>query len=405
MKILPNKTITDVSGFLASGIHSGIRKSGKKDLAVIYSEKEAIAAAALTTNKVKAAPVLVTMQNLKSESIQAIVVNSGVANACTGAKGIENAKQMVEQVADCLHISNEKVLVSSTGLIGTQLPMEKVLPGIEKACSKLSHNGGKDAAEAILTTDTFKKTIAVEVELGGKPVTISGIAKGSGMIHPNMATMLSFIMTNVKMSKSLLNQLFKESVVDSYNMISVDGDSSTNDMAIILANGMAENPLLDENSEDISKFKEALDFVNKELAKMIAKDGEGASKWMEVSLYHAPSKESARVFARSVVSSNLVKAAIFGSDANWGRIMCALGYADADCDLSKVDIFFGNKEDKIQVVKNGIGLLFDENKVKEILDQSFVNIIIDLKSGEYQAKAWGCDLTYEYVKISGNYRK
>jgi glutamate N-acetyltransferase/amino-acid N-acetyltransferase len=404
MKIIKDKTITDISGFKASGISSGLKKSGKKDMGIIYSEKPAVAAAFMTTNKAKAAPILLAIETIKSDFIQAIVINSGNANACTGEEGLVNANKMAEETGNCLAIPKENVIVASTGVIGVQLPMDILLPGIKTACEEISKAGGKDVAQSILTTDTFIKTIGVEVEIGGKTVAISGIAKGSGMIHPNMATMLSFIVTDANISKECLNKIFKESVDDSYNMISVDGDSSTNDMAIVLANGLAENPLIDDSEEYIKEFKEALDYVNQELAKMIAKDGEGATKFIEVSLYNAQSKDAARILARSVVSSNLVKAAIFGSDANWGRIMCALGYAEVDCNLDKLDIYYENAKGKEQVFKNGAGLLFSEEKAKEILDESYINIIVDLNDGNYNAKAWGCDLTYDYVKINGSYR-
>lgn len=404
MKINLDKTITHVKGFKAKGISCGLKRSGKKDLCLISSEKPAVAAASLTTNKAKAAPILLTQDHLASGYIQAIIVNSGNANACTGQEGLKNAYRMAKGVAEELRIPEDAVVVASTGVIGVQLPMEKIIRGIQEVCKDPSVEGGMEAAQAILTTDTFTKSIHVELELGGRMVSIGGIAKGSGMIHPNMATMLSFIVTDASISKEILDRAFKESVEDSYNMISVDGDTSTNDMAIILANGEAGNPSIQDEGEDYRKFKAALDVVNQELAKMIAKDGEGASKFIEVSLIHAPSKQVARVLARSVVSSNLVKAAVFGSDANWGRIMCALGYADIPCDLSKLDIFFENGQGKVQVVKDGTPILFDEDQAKDILDQSAVNILIDLKDGAYGAKAWGCDLTYDYVKINGSYR-
>ena len=268
----------------------------------------------------------------------------------------------------------------------------------------VSEYGGKDMAQAIMTTDTFVKSVTVETSIGERQVKISGIAKGSGMIHPNMATMLSFIVTNAKISKEHLNKLFKDSVKDSYNMISVDGDTSTNDMAVILANGTADNPSLEENEDYSLAFKEALDYVNIELAKMMAKDGEGATKFIEVSVNNAFTKDDARIIARSVVSSNLVKAAMFGSDANWGRIMCAVGYADANFDISKIDISFTNKVGTEAVVKDGIPLDFSEENAKKILEDSHIKIVIDLKNGEEYARSWGCDLTYDYVKINGEYR-
>lgn len=404
MKVLLNEFITDVSGFVASGISAGLKKSGKKDLGVLYSTTPAVCAATMTTNKSKAAPIYLCMENMESDYIQAIVVNSGNANACTGQEGMDNAYIMAAETAASLNISKESVLVASTGVIGVQLDMDKIIPGIRKACHELSDSGGKNMAQAILTTDTSIKTITVETSIGGRKVKISGIAKGSGMIHPNMATMLSFIVTNANISKAHLNELFKESVKDSYNMISVDGDTSTNDMAVILANGTAGNPPVEERKEYTRAFREALDYVNKELAKMIAKDGEGATKFIEVSVNNAYTKEDGRIIARSVVSSNLVKAAIFGSDANWGRILCAVGYANAECDISKVDISFTNGIGTEQVVKNGIPLDFSEENAKKILCESNIRIVIDLKNGDYNATAWGCDLTYDYVRINGEYR-
>lgn len=404
MNIMPGEFIGDVSGFMASGISTGLKKSGKKDIGVIYSMEPAVCAATLTTNKSKAAPIYLSIDHLQSEFIQGIVVNSGNANACTGKEGLDNAYKMAEEVAKDLNVNSENVLVASTGVIGVQLDMNIITQGIKKACEKVSTDGGCDLANAIMTTDTFVKTITVKTNIGGKEVKISGVAKGSGMIHPNMATMLSFIVTNANISKEHLSKLFKESVSDSYNMISIDGDTSTNDMAVILANKTAENPAIEDNSEFSKEFKDALDYVNQELAKMIVKDGEGATKFIEVTVNNAFTKDDARKIARSVVSSNLVKTAIFGSDANWGRIMCAAGYADANCDLSKVDILFKNNIGTEKVLADGAPLDFSEESAKKILDDSFINIDINLKNGDYNAKAWGCDLTYDYVKINGEYR-
>ena len=405
MKILQNKTLTDVSGFQAIGIHSGIKNSGNKDLGIIYSTKPAVAAATFTTNLVKAAPLQVNIENLKvSQTTQAVVVNSGNANACTGIEGLQHAHQMAQTTADALSLSPNEVLVASTGIIGVPMPMQVVVPGIKAACELLAKGTGSSAAEAIMTTDSFAKSVTVEVLIDEKPVLISGIAKGSGMIHPNMATMLSFVVTNANISKPLLSEALKDSVGDSYNMISVDGDTSTNDMVIVLANGTAGNALIEKVDENYGKFKEALDFINKELAKLIAQDGEGATKLIEVSLYHAKTKKDAKVCAKSIISSNLVKSAFFGSDANWGRIMCSLGYSGGDFIPEKVDIFFKNEKGTLQLVKDGAGIPFDEEHAKEILEQAYVNIVVDLKDGEYGAVAWGCDLSYDYVKINGSYR-
>ncbi len=404
MKILSNEYISDVSGFEVSGISAGLKKSGKKDMGIIYSSEPAVCAATLTTNKSKAAPIYLAIENLKSDYIQAIVVNSGNANACTGSEGMDNAYIIASETAKNLSVDKKNVLVASTGIIGVQLDMDKIVAGIKKACEQVSKQGGLDMAQAILTTDTFVKTITVEIKIGDKPVKISGMAKGSGMIHPNMATMLSFIATDANISKDHLNKLFKESVKDSYNMISVDGDTSTNDMAVILANGRAGNVPIEEAGEYSKKFKQALDYVNVELAKMIAKDGEGATKFIEVSVNGAFTKEDARKIARSVISSNLVKTAMFGSDANWGRIMCAVGYADANCDISKINITFTNELGTEMLVKDGTPLDFSEENAKKILEEPYITIEIDLKNGDYNAKAWGCDLTYDYVKINGEYR-
>lgn len=404
MKILEYKTISDVPGFQATGIHSGIKKNGKKDLCVIYSEKPAVSAATFTTNKVKAAPLLMNMEHIQSENTQAIVVNSGNANACTGPKGLEDAMTMGEVTAKALGLSPQEVLVGSTGIIGVPMPMHVITPGINAACSMLSKGSGDHAAEAIMTTDTFTKKITVEVTIGNKPVLISGIAKGSGMIHPNMGTMLGFIVTDVNITKALLALALKDSVENSYNMVCIDGDTSTNDMVIALANGTAENPLIYNMNGYYMQFKKALDFVNQELAKMIAKDGEGATKLIQTSVINAKTLEDAKLCAKSVMSSNLVKSAFFGSDANWGRIMCSLGYSSGNFSPEKVDIFFKNTTKSIQLVQDGIGMPFCKEMVKTILEQDHVDIIIDLKDGNQQATAWGCDLTYDYIKINGTYR-
>jgi glutamate N-acetyltransferase/amino-acid N-acetyltransferase len=403
MKILENKTITDVPYFKAIGMHCGLKKK-RKDLCILYSEKKAVAAGTFTTNKAKAAPVILNIENIKSCNTQAIVVNSGNANACTGDEGLNNAYTMAKTAADCLGLSPKEVLIGSTGIIGVPLPMDIIIPGIKKACDSLSYTGGESAAEAIMTTDTFTKKITVSTEIDGKNILISGISKGSGMIHPNMATMLSFVVSDVNISKEMLSKALKDSVENSYNMISVDGDTSTNDMVIAMANGSAQNSLIDNENSDFIKFKEALDFVNKELAKMIAMDGEGATKLIEVSLYNAKTVKDAKLCAKSVISSSLVKSAFFGSDANWGRILCALGYSDGEFSPETIDISFKNNVGIVQLVKDGKGLCFNEELAKDILDQKNINITIDLKDGVHSATAWGCDLTYDYVKINGDYR-
>lgn len=404
MKILEDKCISDVQGFKAAGIVAGLKQSGKKDLAIIYSEKKAVAAATFTTNKVKAAPVLLNMEYIKNENTQAIIINSGQANACTGEKGFEDAKTIAEITAEKLGLNPKEVLQASTGVIGVPIPMDIMKEGIKKICTLKTDEGGKDAAQAIMTTDTKSKEITIEIVLDGKKVLISGMAKGSGMIKPNMATMLSFVVTDANISKAMLNKAVKESVKDSYNMISVDGDTSTNDMMTCLANGAAENKLIDSQNEDFTVFKEALDFVNKELAKKMARDGEGATKLIEVEVVKAQNIESAKLCAMSVVSSNLVKAALFGGDPNWGRIVCAIGYSGGDFDPNKVDVHFRSTAGEIKVFEQGMNVQFNEELASEILNQDKIVIYINLNQGEYGAKAWGCDLTYKYVEINGEYR-
>ncbi|MGO2117340.1 MAG: bifunctional glutamate N-acetyltransferase/amino-acid acetyltransferase ArgJ [Fusobacterium sp.] len=404
MKILENKSFTLVKGIKAAGISCGLKKSGKKDLCLIYSEEKGISAGAFTQNQVKAAPVLLSMKNVESENVQALIINSGNANACNGAKGYEDAVTTTELVAKNLNILPSEVLVQSTGIIGLPLPMDKLISGINNICPKLSKDGGEDASLAILTTDTFSKTVTVQIEIDNKTVTIAGIAKGSGMIHPNMATMLGNIFTDINISKELLNETFKESIDNTFNMISVDGDTSTNDMCIIIANGAAENKLIDTKDENFKIFKDALNYVNESLAKLIAKDGEGATKLLEVSVSNGKTKKDAKLVAKSIITSNLTKCAFFGEDANWGRILCAIGYSKADLNIESIDIHLNSKEDSVQVVKDGAGLAFDEDYIKKILEEDKINILVDLKNGNHNAKAWGCDLSYEYVKINGSYR-
>lgn len=404
MKILENKSISHVNGFQAVGLHAGIKRSNKKDLCLIYSSVPAVAAATFTTNVVKAAPVILDMEHIKSPTTRALIINSGNANACTGDEGYENAVAMAIVTAQCLGISPLEVLVYSTGIIGLQLPIDKITKGIEKASTSLINDDSDFSAEAIITTDTFSKSICVEIELSGSKVTIAGIAKGSGMIHPNMATMLSYIVTDANISKKMLNDIHKESVETTYNMISVDGDTSTNDTATIIANGTANNPLIDSKNDDYHIFKDALNFVNQELAKMIAKDGEGATKLIEAVVKGARSLDDARKCAKSVISSSLVKTAIFGSDVNWGRVLCAMGYSGGKFNPSKVDLSFSSINGDIQVFNQGIPLEIDEDLAFNILDTDSITINIHLNDGTYEARAWGCDLSYEYVRINGEYR-
>ena len=405
MKVINNGTITDVKGFKATGMTAGLKKSGRKDLALIYSEEKAVAAAVFTQNLVKAAPILLNMKNIKSENIQAIIINSGNANACTGEEGYQNAVRMTEIVSKELNLLPNEVLIESTGIIGVQLDMDKIEKGLKKIVNKLDTDGGYDAGEAIMTTDTFPKNIAVKIKIDGKEVIIGGVAKGSGMIHPDMATMLSFLTTDVSIDKELLQKAFSGSSDKTYNMISVDGDTSTNDMAGILANGAAGNKkITDENSEDYKIFKEALDYVNEELAKLIAKDGEGATKLIEVTTKNAKTMKDARKVAKSVITSSLFKAAVFGSDPNWGRILCAVGYSGAELSVNNVDIFIKGHKDMVQVAKNGMGIKFKEDVAEKILGEEKVGVIIDLHDGDFDAVAWGCDLTYDYVRINADYR-
>ncbi len=388
-------------GFLASGISCGIKKeSNKKDFGLIFSEVPGKCAGVFTKNKVKAAPVLITMERIRNGIAQVIVANSGNANACTGDKGIKDALLISKEISKHLNIPEEYILLASTGVIGKPLPIERIISKIPFAIKKLSWNRGMDFQEAIMTTDKKPKFIYKSFLMKEKEICITGIAKGSGMIHPDLATMLSFILTDISISSSLLDKALKEAVKESFNMISVDRDTSTNDTVIILANGGSKNPEILEEDENYERFKNTLKEVCIYLAKKIAKDGEGATKIIEVKVINAYTKETARTLARSVVSSNLVKCAIYGEDANWGRILCALGYADSDFDPSKVDIYI----DKILVAKDGSYVSFCEDEVSKILSGDNIRIVIDLKAGKFCATAWGCDLTEEYVKINSKYR-
>jgi len=400
MKILDGSILAP-RDFKAQGVCAKIKNGSKNDMAVIYSPYKCTAAGVFTTNKVRAACVDVSRDHLLDGQAQAIVVNSGNANACTGTQGAADAQFMADYCAELLDIQPGEVIVASTGVIGVHLPMNKVKQGIMQACGSLSTEGAEVAAQAIITTDLVAKEIAVEIEIQGNPVRIGGIAKGSGMIHPNMATMLAFITTDAAISADCLDKIMKQSAQMSYNMISVDRDTSTNDMAVILANSRAGNPLITEiGSEDYNTFKEAFDYVNIFLAKKIARDGEGANHLIEVKVLNSPDYETARLIARSITTSNLTKAAVFGADANWGRILAAAGYSGADFDPYKVDIYLG----KEKVAQNGMGIEFNETKASEVLEKDTVIITLDLKDGEYQATAWGCDLSYDYVKINADYR-
>lgn len=401
--------VTAPKGFQATGLRVGIKagNTDKKDMAMIYSEAPCVAAGTFTTNQVKAAPVKWDMNIVEnSETVHAVICNSGVANACTGAEGMQYCENMAETTANALHIEKNEVLVASTGVIGAQLPMDKITKGIKMLAPELRDdlNGGHDAALAIMTTDTIPKEIAYEVEIGGKTCTIGGMCKGSGMIHPNMCTMLGFIMTDVNISKELLTEALKEDIKDTFNMVSVDGDTSTNDTVLLLANGLAGNEKITEKNEDYDKFVEALHQINVFLSKKIAGDGEGATALFEVKIVNGESKEQAVTLAKSVVTSSLVKAMICGHDANCGRIMCALGYAKAEFDPDIVDIYFESKAGSLKIVENGVPTDYSEEKATEILSEEEVTAICDMKMGESSATAWGCDLTHEYVSINADYR-
>lgn len=396
--------VTAPKGFLAAGISAGIKKTEVLDMAMIVSECMANSAGCFTTNAYKAAPVLVSMKHMEDGLARAIVVNSGNANACTGKDGMQDAEKMAVLVANELKISPWDVIVASTGVIGVPLPMEKVEKGIVELSKKLKVDGSDEAANAIMTTDTFTKKIAVSVMIDNKEVIIGGIAKGSGMIHPNMATMLSFITTDAAIDSDILKEALKHSCEHSYNMITVDGDTSTNDMVLCLANGMAGNVKIKDHCEDYLKFYEALNYVNTELAKMIAKDGEGATKLLSIRVVNAKSEQDAKKAAKAVGGSSLVKSAFFGEDANWGRIFAALGYSGARLGELKTDVSFVSENGQIKIAKDGCGLPFDEKYAREVLKASEIEVIIDLKDGEYSATAWGCDLTYDYVKINISYR-
>jgi len=392
--------ITYPKGIKAAGVKCGIRFN-KKDLALIYSEKVADAWGTFTTNKFKAAPLVVTEKNLSLSGgkLQAVLINSGIANACTGEKGLKDAWEITDHVSRGLKIKKEHVAVTSTGKIGEFLPLGKIKAGIEKVISCLDYAGGAEAAEAILTTDTKKKEIAVCFKLGEQKVRIGGMAKGSGMIHPNMATMLGFITSDISIKGELLQEALKQVVEKTFNMVSVDGDTSTNDMVLLMANGLAGNKLIDKKDVDYYKFLSVLQHVAEYLAKCIAKDGEGATKMIEVEVQNAVSFGNARKVAKAVINSPLVKTAVFGKDPNWGRILAAVGYSGVEVMPDKVDLYLKEK-----IVENGQPLTFSRQKLHEYLESSDeVKIIIDLKMGEVNATAWGCDLTYDYVKINTKY--
>ena len=399
--------VTAAKGFMAAGVEAGIKYQNRKDMAMVYSKTPCRAAGVFTTNVVKAAPVLWDKEVVESEwEAQAIVVNSGIANACTGKLGYEYCRETAGAAADALEISPQSVLICSTGVIGMQLPMEKMTEGVRMLAKaiKPGEEAGTDAAKAIMTTDTRNKQVAVKVTIGGKEVTIGGMCKGSGMIHPNMCTMLAFVTTDVNISKKLLQEALSADVQDTFNMVSVDGDTSTNDTLLVLANGQAENPEITEKGADYDTFVEALHYVNETLAKKIAGDGEGATALFEVKVIHADNKEDAKTLAKSVITSSLTKAALFGHDANWGRILCALGYSGAKFDPEAIELYLESSAGKILIFKDGMAADYSEEEATRILSCSEVTALVDMKMGEAEATAWGCDLPYDYVKINADYR-
>ncbi|MBP3370359.1 MAG: bifunctional ornithine acetyltransferase/N-acetylglutamate synthase [Clostridia bacterium] len=398
-----NGGVCAAKGFLANGVHCGIRKNRtKRDLALIFSEVPANAAAVYTKNLVKGAPLTVTKNNISNGVAQAVICNSGNANTCN-ANGLEIAEQMCAILADKISIDKKDVIVASTGVIGQPLDIEPIAKGIDSLISGLGDNSNL-ACEAIMTTDTRKKEIAFEFEIGDRICKIGGIAKGSGMIHPNMATMLVFVTTDCAISSQMLQKAISSDVVTSFNMVSVDGDTSTNDMVSIMANGMAGNDMIDSKGEEFDAFCDALHEVTSYLCRMIAGDGEGATKLLECKVSGAVDDVNARIIAKSVICSSLFKAAMFGADANWGRVLCAIGYSGADVDVSSVDVSFASAKGEITVCVNGAGIPFSEENAKEILLENEIQIIIKVGNGFGNAVAWGCDLTYEYVKINGDYR-
>lgn len=406
MKTIPGG-VTAPIGFEAAGVEAGVKYENRKDMAILYSEKPCVAAGTFTTNVVKAAPVQWDRKLVEeSPFVQAVIVNTGIANAATGADGYACCRETAQEAAKLLSLPEEAVLIGSTGVIGPLLPMDRIKAGVAKLvkAKERSRKSGSDAAEAIMTTDTHPKEFAVSLEIGGKTVTIGAMSKGSGMIHPNMCTMLSFVATDAAISKEALTLLVKEDVKDTYNMISVDGDTSTNDTFIVMANGMAENPEILPGTPQFDEFAKALRAVNEHQAKALAGDGEGATALIECVTVNVDTKENARKLARAVISSSLTKAAVFGHDANWGRILCALGYSGASFDPEHLDLYFEGAGKKMLIYQDGKGTDYSEEEASELLKLPEVRIIADLKTGEESAAAWGCDLSYDYVRINGDYR-
>ena len=407
MEILKEGGVTAAKGFKAASIAAEIKYKNRTDMAMVYSDVPCLAAGTFTSNVVKAACVLWDKEIVETKDFaQAVVVNSGIANACTGKEGFDACRKTAEAVESALGVPADSCLVASTGVIGMQLPVDKLVKGVNGMVKILSASkeSGSDAAKAIMTTDTIPKEVAVTFEVGGKTVTLGGMSKGSGMIHPNMCTMLGFLTTDLSIEKSLLQEALRDVVQDTFNMITVDGDTSTNDTLLILANGLAENEKITEKGADYVTFVNALYYVCEFLAKKMAGDGEGATKLFEAKVVNAKSKEDARTLSRAIVASNLSKAAIYGCDANFGRFLCAMGYSGADFDQNDVELFFESKEGRLQVFDKGTPIVFDEDVATKILGAAEVTIFVDMHEGDAEATAWGCDLTYDYVKINADYR-
>ncbi len=406
MKIITGG-VTAAKGFEAAAAEAQIKYKDRKDMALIYSQVPCVAAGTFTTNVVKAAPVRWDQEIVKkSTNVHAVIINSGIANACTGEEGYGYCEQTAQAAERLLRIPASSVLVASTGVIGMQLPMDRIRDGVALLAEGKAdtEEAGLEAAKAIMTTDTKPKYAAAQVEIGGKTVTVGGMCKGSGMIHPNMCTMLGFVTTDAAITKEMLQKALSDDIKDTYNMVSVDGDTSTNDTVLLLANGMAGNPLIDRENEDYAVFKEALNYVNTELAKKIAGDGEGATCLFEVKVIGAESKEQAVTLSKSVITSSLTKAAIYGHDANWGRILCAMGYSGASFDPDRVDLYFESAAGKLKIIENGVSTGYSEEMATKILSEEYVTATADIKMGEASATAWGCDLTHEYVNINADYR-
>lgn len=399
--------VTAAKGFEAAGVEASIKYQNRKDMAIIYSQNPCVLAGTFTSNVVKAAPVLWDKKIVEESPYgQAVIINAGIANACTGKEGLDYCNRTAKRASQVLGVPKEAVLVASTGVIGMQLPMEKIEAGIEKLAANKADTkeAGTQAAEAIMTTDTRSKQAAAEIEIGGVKVRIGGMSKGSGMIHPNMCTMLAFITTDAAISREALVKAVKADVQDTFNMISVDGDTSTNDTLLVMANGMAGNPEIKEDTPEYEAFYEALHYVNETLAKMMAGDGEGATALFETRVVGAATRQDARILSKSVICSSLTKAAIYGHDANWGRILCALGYSGVAFDPEKIELYFEGRENRILIYKDGKAASYSEEEATKILSEPEVRVLVDMKMGNETATAWGCDLTYDYVKINADYR-